>query len=498
MNKWSHLLAAFALAVMAFVIHILIRADNNVNKLDVVRLYTMVREKPDVSLALSYLGPVLMNLPDLPCVQHLTPTTTCLAAKKLLRNNILTAMRCDKYTSQMCAYLGKVLNAVVSSTGTSKDLAVTTKITPAIPGQADVTYRQALYNAIQEAPNILHNGFTAKQDKGFIVLRTVLYNLITITALANIVVHISDTMPGWSWRWRLAMRVGYFLISFILSIIGLFSDTGTTLIVVVGMFIPAFISLIYFEIYLDDPDERPWVHPYTFAIIFVATQILALTENDVLNGTVMVVEILKAQAASQLYMQIVWFWTGYMEKLRLGSSLAEVYRTKQVQYALFMAIILVGLLPFLTYLAPYDYSNSDMFLRLAPLLFTGIAVIGTIYLQGLILDDHYGIDADTTGERERKLIGPYRSKEHREAAGESYHRQDITYKATRISGGKLGVSMLVLIFVALVEFEFVAEYFRTLRAYFDTMPLNSPQYDVLTKTYLWGGGLTTTSPFLAA
>jgi hypothetical protein len=377
---------------------------------------------------------------------------------------------------------------VVSSTGTSKDLAVTTKI----PNQGDTTYRQALYNAIQEAPNILHNGFTAKQDKGFIVLRTVLYNLITITALANIVVHISDTMPGWSWRWRLAMRVGYFLISFILSIIGLFSDTGTTLIVVVGMFIPAFISLIYFEIYLDDPDERPWVHPYTFAIIFVATQILALTENDVLNGTVMVVEILKAQAASQLYMQIVWFWTGYMEKRRLGSSLAEVYRTKQVQYALFMAIILVGLLPFLTYLAPYDYSNSDMFLRLAPLLFTGIAVIGTIYLQGLILDDHYGIDA--------KQIGNERVRRHgyNPSTREDYDEQNSLYKASRISGGKLGVSMLVLIFVAFVEFEFVAEYFRTLRAYFDTMPLNSPQFDVLTKTYLWGGGLTTATPFLAA
>ena len=299
-------------------------------------------------------------------------------------------------------------------------------------------------------------------------------------------------MPGWSWRWRLAMRVGYFLISFILSIIGLFSDTGTTLIVVVGMFIPAFISLIYFEIYLDDPDERPWVHPYTFAIIFVATQILALTENDVLNGTVMVVEILKAQAASQLYMQIVWFWTGYMEKLRLGSSLAEVYRTKQVQYALFMAIILVGLLPFLTYLAPYDYSNADMFLRLAPLLFTGIAVIGTILLQGLILDDHYGIDAKQIGSERAKRQG------YTKLNREEYEEHSSLYKATRISGGKLGVSMLVLIFVALVEFEFVAEYFRTLRAYFDTMPLNSPQYDVLTKTYLWGGGLTTTSPFLAA
>lgn len=492
MNKWSHLLAAFALAVMAFVIHILIRADSNVNKLDVVRLYTMVREKPDVATALAYLTQANAGLsPACAGTTDLTLTTgdvpTCLASRRTLRNNILNAMKCEKYTSQMCSYLGTVLNAIVNAAKLGKDL-TSTNAAGKITGQGDLTYRQALYNAVQDAPNILHNGFTAKQDKGFIVLRTVLYNLITITALANIIVHISDTMPGWSWRWRLAMRVGYFLVSFILSIIGLFSDTGTTLIVVVGMFIPAFISLIYFEIYLDDPDERPWVHPYTFSIIFVATQILALTENDVLNGTVMVVEILKSQAASQLYMQIVWFWTGYMEKRRLGSNLTEVYRTKQVQYALFMAIILVALFPFLTYIAPYDYNNSDMFLRLAPLLFTAIAVIGTIYLQGLILEDHYGIDAKTFATDKSRGFNPATREEH------------TFYMATRISGGKLGVSMLVLIFVALVEFEFVAEYFRTLRAYFDTMPANSPQYDLLatTKTYLMGKGLTTVTPYLAA
>ena len=37
-------------------------------------------------------------------------------------------------------------------------------------------------------------------------------------------------------------------------------------------------------------------------------------------------------------------------------------------------------------------------------------------------------------------------------------------------------------------------------AYFDTMPLNSPQYDLLTttKTFLFGKGLTTDSPFIPA
>jgi hypothetical protein len=76
----------------------------------------------------------------------------------------------------------------------------------------------------------------------------------------------------------------------------------------------------------------------------------------------------------------------------------------------------------------------------------------------------------------------------------SADRRDLVHKATRITGGKLAVSALVLIFAALVEFEFVAEYFRTLRAYTDTMPEKAMQYD-LSRTYLWGAGLYTPSVY---
>jgi hypothetical protein len=488
MNKWSHLIAALALAIMVFVIHILFRNDNNVNKLDTVRLYTMVREKGDVGLALTYLNTQNAGMNDA-CAKltnlSLTDAATiaCRATRQTARDNILTAMKCDKFSSQVCSYLQRMVNGLISANRSTPGLTwVQGKdLTSKVPGY-DLTYRQALYNAVQEAPNILHNGFWAKQDNAFIVLRTTLFNLIAITTLANIIVHISDAMPGWSWKWRLAMRVGYFAISFLVSIIGVYTNSGSAVITIVYIFVPALISLIYFEIFLDDPDVRPWVHPYTFSIIFACTTLLSLTENDVLNSSIIIVELLKAQAASQLYMEVVWYWTGYIEKKRLKSELVEVYKTQQVQYALFMGIILVALLPFLLFIAPYDYTNADMFLRIAPLIFTGIAVVGTIFLQGLILDEDYGIDRDLTGENHR--IGPMRENKS----------IDQIYRATKVTGGKLGVSLLLLIFVAFVEFEFVADYFRTLRAYMDTMPEKSIQYD-LSKTYLWGSGLLTPSVY---
>jgi hypothetical protein len=493
MNKWSHLIAALALATMVFVIHILIRTDSNVNKLDVVRFYTMQREKGDVTTALSYLTPTNAALTD--ACARLTnlsgteaSTIACLTARRAVRDNVLNAMKCNKYSSQVCSYLQRMLGGIVSANKTISNTWFQGRdLTAKVPGY-DLTFRQAIYNAVKEAPNILHNAFTAKQDNNLVVLRTILYNMITITVFANIVVHVSDMMPGWSWRWRLAMRVGYFVASFFLSIIFLFVNPGSATIVCLLIFVPAFVSLVYFEIFLDDPDERPWVHPYTFSIVFACTSLLSLTENNVLNGTVVIIELLKCQAASQLYMEVVWYWTGYMEKKRMHSELTEVYKTKQIQFALFMGVILVALFPFLQYVAPYDYTNEDVFLRLAPLIFTAISVVGTIFLQGLILDDEYGLDAKEAWNE--NSVGPLRRGENR---GTKLMRDQI-YRATKITGGKLGVSALVLIFVTLVQFEFVAEYFRTLRAYQDTMPEKSIQYD-LSRTFLWGTGLLTPSVY---
>lgn len=489
MNKWSHFIAALALAIMVFVIQIMVRNDNNVNKLDFVRFYTMQREKGDVGLALTYLNTQNAGMSDA-CARttnlSLTDASTiaCRATRQTARDNILTAMRCDRLSSQVCSYLQRVVGVLISANRTVSNTWVQGKdLTAKVPGY-DMTFRQAVFNAVQEAPNILHNAFIAKQDTNFVVLHTTLFTLIAITTLANIFVHISDAMPGWTWKWRLAMRVGYFIISFVISIIGVYTNSGSAVIVVVYIFIPALISLLYFELFLDDPDVRPWVHPYAFSIIFTCTSLLSMTQNNVLNASVIVVELLKAQAVSQLYMEVVWYWTGYMEKKRLKSDLIEVYKTQQVQYALFMGMIVVILLPFLQYIAPYDYNNADMFFRVAPMGFVVIAVVGTIFLQGLILDEEYGIDRDMVGEVHRS--GPMRDGESRD------HKmlQDQIYRATRITGGKLGVSLLVLIFVAFVEFEFVAEYFRTLRAYLDVMPERSMQYD-LSKTFLWGSGLLT-------
>jgi hypothetical protein len=210
--------------------------------------------------------------------------------------------------------------------------------------------------------------------------------------------------------------------------------------------------------------------------------VLALTESAVLNWLIVLLSILQANAVSFIYMQIVWYWVGYNEKkthdpskMQVGGHAADLYLTKEMQYALFLAIVILGVMPTLQAAAPYDYDNQDITIRGAPLLFLSLAVWGTLYLQSMQLDDTYG----------------------REKDGESVYMEDhktnprnaLVWHATRITGGKLAVSLLLIAFGVLFEFNIVGLYFRTLRAYTDRIPERSWQLDTASRFTIGTGFL---------
>jgi outer membrane receptor protein involved in Fe transport len=204
----------------------------------------------------------------------------------------------------------------------------------------------------------------------------------------------------------------------------------------------------------------------------------------VLNGSTVGLYLVQAHAITLLYMQIVWYWVGKNEKethkhadYHESTHVAAIYNTKEMQYALFLALVLVGLLPLLQANAPLDYNTSDLGTRLAPLAFLVIAVWGTLYLQDLRLDDHYGKDAVKAVDKDGMAL-----------QGKAL----LVWQATRITGGKLAVSLLLLAFGTLYEFNLVGEYFRNLRAYADKLPERAWQYDLVSK-YTIGTGFPATS-----
>ncbi len=195
-----------------------------------------------------------------------------------------------------------------------------------------------------------------------------------------------------------------------------------------------------------------------------------------LNSTVIGVALTQAHAVGMLYMQIVWYWAGRKEKaerngygLNQGGygPLERLYTTKEMQYALFLALVSIALLTLFQTTGPFDYNTGDIFLRGAPCIFTLISVWGTLFFQDMHLDDEYG----------KEKVEP--------AIADA--KESLVYNSTRITGGKLGVSLLLIGFVTLYEFNMLGEYFRGLRAYQDTLPDRAWQFDMANK-YTVGTG----------
>jgi hypothetical protein len=150
-----------------------------------------------------------------------------------------------------------------------------------------------------------------------------------------------------------------------------------------------------------------------------------------------------------------------------------------MQYALYMALVILSVVPFFLILGPFDYNTGDVTQRIAPLMFLVLSLFGTLYLQGLKLDDEYGIDA----------IEPPAS-----VAGDQ--KEVLIWSATRVTGGKLGVSLLLLLFGFLYELNIVGDYFRDLRAYSDKIPDRAWQYDTASKFTIGTGFMPTASNLL--
>lgn len=473
MHYIPHLIAALALALTTMSLHVVIQANTAGKSLDTARLYTMVRESGDVQNALElvnddkWLSPACQTMTDLSS----TDAAECKLMRIKLRDTILEHLKCTTYSSQVCSYIRRVISSLAKNSTEYIDpddhtqgFKIVGSNLAGKPTGWDQSYREIIFDAIEEAPKIFHSSYRAVQSNAFVVIRSMLYNLIGWAILGNFAVHVLDNFAMiernlWS---RFLVLLGGFFVTFVISSIYVFWNSGAwgPLMLIAG---PAFFNLLYFEMFLDPTMIRPWIHPYMFTIVYSSLSVLSLVENDVLNYSIIIVELLKAQAASQLYMSVTWYWVGLHEKIRLGSVLEKMYRTKEVQWALYMSIVVVLIFPGILLFAPYDFSDKFRYIAMSPVIFAGLSLASTLYLQDLRLDDEYD-DASVSAKAE-------------------------PIPAAQITSSKLYVSMIVLGFTVIVIFNLMGEHWRTYRAYIDTIPDKALQYD-LSVPYLMGQGLT--------
>lgn len=215
-----------------------------------------------------------------------------------------------------------------------------------------------------------------------------------------------------------------------------------------------------------------------FSTIYMSTVVLALVENGILDYHLIVVHMLLAMAAAQIFMSMVWYFVGLSEKLRLSGrsfDLYKVYVTKETQIALLGSILLQVVLPLHQALAPYNYTSKSVFLALAPFIFSVLSVISIIYIQSMPLDDAYGEDED------RKRRGEWKA-----------HKGDAVGSSTEINGAKIYSSLLLLLYGAIITLIYLSEHVQTFRAYLDAMPEESIQFSSNNpaRQFLMGRGLT--------
>jgi hypothetical protein len=225
-------------------------------ELDFARLYTLKWERGDTTSAATYLD--ASRWPDEAC-QAVTDLSAagnadCLAKRKTIRDGILVNMKCHQYSSQTCSYLRQVLGAIARNSTTTPVRVLGNNI----KGKCafDKTYQEALRDIIVDAPKVFHGAFRAEQSSSTLVLRSDLYILITVVIFANIVMQIIDSWPGYKFI-RPYVRVGSFVFTFLASLIFFSFNTGTAFVfwMILGS---AFLSLAYFEMFLDETISRPW------------------------------------------------------------------------------------------------------------------------------------------------------------------------------------------------------------------------------------------------
>lgn len=499
MNVQSHIVASIALTLIACIVHFTIRGDTNTKALDTVRYYTMKRVSGDVTgaRALVESEDKWLSVACQAAQNKTLVSDACVVERKTLRDGILSKMNCMSYNSQVCTFLRNLTSGLLvtrSYGGTT--YYVGRSLLGTVPNQGTLTYRQILYNTLNNVQNMFRNAYKAQQADDFYMSRTILYNFIVFVVLANVLVHYFDQWPM-TWTNRFLLRTLLYIgITLLPTIIFLAGYGGAALTTLLWIWTPAVVIFVYYEAFMDATIERPWIHPYVFSLVYTSVSLLALLESGVNNYFIVLMTIGQAHAVTFLYTQIVWYWAGYNEKithaakqhmtkrgahyapeptaeevLMHGTHAANLYLTKEMQYALLLGVIAITIPASLQVIAPFDYECGDLTIRASPIVFLAIAVFGTLYVQSMQLGDHYGKDKE------------------KEAPGDKYPsaKDKLVFKSTRMTGGKLAVSLLLLAFATLFEFNLVGQYFRWTRAYNDRLPERAWQYD-LTNKYTIGTG----------
>jgi hypothetical protein len=340
-------------------------------------------------------------------------------------------MECDKYGSPACTCIAKAVSGLAIGTAAPfTGLALTGK-------------RDTILTAITNCVDTFQNSVLAKQTEKTWFLRSGIHLMLATILCFQIVFNTvlnpwMATMESLAWRrvaWYLS-RLWILLGPMIAYILNVAFLSQTVVYMSLLVFVPL-ILLIWFEFLLPEDIHKPWIHPYYFAIFLSCFSLLSLIENGVLNYQNIIVEFLKAQATSYLYLATVWIYA-YNQDCRVSQidtdATKQLLLTRPVNEAHLLTVLLAAAVHLNSQFAPYSTNGFSLFLWCAPSVFVLLAFGSLTWIASLRLN-----------------------------SSNNEHSQDVTENDEAIS-------FLLILLVSAVALMFLAEHASVYRAFFDKIP----------------------------
>jgi hypothetical protein len=402
---FTHLTLSIILAVLAIILHSTITGDGIASAITSFRTYVLVNLYKDTGTDWQK----LWFTPGDPCqaMTNLTaePSRACLATRLKLQTTILTASGCAAITSpeyaslpgtarsQSCTLIARLVaglayNATNPTTPSMTYVAGKNLVDGANPLATSDRPWEYLNTALTVgARYLMHNPFQASVlANSYSVQASAIHLQVSLAILCNMIMLFlkpwedkPDFLPSLPLRLSTCATFTFLLVTLLVYFL---QYTGMRTLTVI-VYVPALVQLVWYDMMLPPSTSRPFLHPAMFTVIYVSVTILALLYSGVANNTWLVIEALKAAGVAQMYMGLCWYYLGLWEKQAIThvqaedktlDGVASLYRTKGALLSVVLSTVVMALVPFFTWLAPYNYNNGAPFMSTMPVILVVVSI----------------------------------------------------------------------------------------------------------------------------
>jgi len=410
---------ALVMVVLGIVVMGYIAGDTVSSAVTTVKLYTMLLDLPlgQGWVALDEKGGGLTNSnPGTPTFSQLwagwpgkdsacalmtnltaDATGACLATRRSLQASIQSLTNCASNRSQACQLITRFTDAlaypttyIVLSGGVNVSYPYTAgRKLSATSADDPLSYMQ---RAVRNAPLLLHNAYRTSMLDGFSYSAPALYLLIVLFVALNVwsellvALGVDDWVMEWMPYTRPIMYINLAPVFAIFLVYFIVYRGSLNLLLIISL--PTFLVLIWYFQMLPKLRLRPFIRPATFCVVYAVLTVLALGSNGVRRYDFVIVELLKAMGIGMTYMGVCWYFLGLWEKLESKEAVAPIYSTREAHTSVLLAGFVMAAVPFLTWLAPYNYSYSSPVALSHPVTFAALSLLSLLALNTQATHQH--------------------------------------------------------------------------------------------------------------